>query len=88
MDWLYPKLLLLVIPATLLLMWFDARSTHPMSMFRRRLLLVVRLLLVLLTVLALASPARVEQSRQQSAVFVMDHSQSQGQAGLKKVYID
>jgi uncharacterized membrane protein len=86
MDWLYPKLLLLVIPAVLLLMWFDARSTHPMSMFRRRLLLVVRLLLVLLAVLALASPARVEQSREQSAVFVMDHSQSQGQAGLEKVY--
>ncbi len=86
MDWLYPKLLLLVIPAALLLMWFDARSTHPMSMFRRRFLLVIRLLLVLLAVLALASPARVEKSHQQSAVFVMDHSQSQGQAGLAKVY--
>ncbi|MFK5920689.1 MAG: VWA domain-containing protein [Verrucomicrobiota bacterium] len=86
MDWLYPKLLLLVIPAALLLMWFDARSTHPMSVFRRRLLLVVRLLLVLLAVLALASPARVENSQMQAAVFVMDHSQSQGQVGLEKVY--
>jgi len=86
MDWLYPKLLLLVIPAIVLLMWFDARSTHPMSMFRRRFLLVIRLLLVVLALLALASPARVEKSRQQSAVFVMDHSQSQGQAGLEKVY--
>ncbi|MCF6313475.1 MAG: VWA domain-containing protein [Verrucomicrobiales bacterium] len=86
MDWLYPKLLLLVVPAVVLLLWFDARSTHPMSMFRRRMLLVVRLLLVVLAVLALASPARVERSDRQAAVLVMDHSQSQGEAGLRKVY--
>ncbi|MBL9155694.1 MAG: VWA domain-containing protein [Verrucomicrobiales bacterium] len=86
MDWLYPKLLLLAIPALALLFWFDAMSTHPMSMRRRRWLLIVRTLLVLIALLCLASPARVLESRQQSAIFVLDHSRSEGEEGLKRVY--
>ena len=86
MDWLYPKLLLIAIPLLGLLFFFDARSTHPMSMARRRALLVVRTLLVLLALLCLASPARVVQSSRQSAIFVLDHSLSEGEEGLAKVY--
>ena len=86
MDWLHPKLLLLAIPALLMLFWFDAMSTHPMSMQRRRWLLIVRALLVILALLCLASPARVLESRQQSAIFVLDHSRSEGEEGIKRVY--
>lgn len=86
MDWLYPKILLLAIPALLFLIWVDARSTHPMHLVRRRLLLVVRALLLLLALLCLASPARLIKGKRQSVVVVMDHSMSQGPAGLKLVY--
>ena len=86
MDWLNPKVMLLAIPAMAFLLWFDAVSTHPMSMFRRRLLLVLRGLLVLLGLLCLASPAKVVKSRQQSAIFVLDHSRSEGEQGLQRVY--
>ncbi|MCP5550983.1 MAG: VWA domain-containing protein [Akkermansiaceae bacterium] len=86
MDWLHPKLLLFALPALALLLWFDARSSHPMSMARRRGLLVVRSLLVLLGLLGLASPARVVKSRQQAAIFVLDHSRSEGDDGLSRVY--
>jgi uncharacterized membrane protein len=86
MDWLYPKALLLILPALALLAWFDARSTHPMGAGRRRLLLVTRVLLVLLAILAIASPARLMTSRDQSVLFLLDHSRSQGEAGLKSVY--
>jgi uncharacterized membrane protein len=86
MDWLYPKALLLILPALALLVWFDARSTHPMGAGRRRFLLVTRVLLVLLAILAIASPARLMTSRDQSVFFLLDHSRSQGEAGLKSVY--
>ena len=86
MDWLYPKALLLILPALALLVWFDARSTHPMGAGRRRFLLVTRALLVLLAILAIASPARLMTSRDQSVLFLLDHSRSQGEAGLKSVY--
>ncbi len=86
MDWLHPKILLLALPALALLLWFDARSTHPMGATRRRLLLVVRSLLVLLALLAIASPARLMTSRDQSVVFLLDHSRSQGDEGLQAVY--
>ena len=86
MDWLNPKILLLALPLLGLLFWFDAGSSHPMSMRRRRMLLILRSLLVLLSLLALASPARVVSSRLQSVIFVLDHSQSEGEEGLAKVY--
>jgi len=57
-----------------------------MGMARRRLLLVLRSLLVLLALLALASPARRMKSRDQSVIFLLDHSRSQGRDGLKSVY--
>jgi len=55
-------------------------------MTRRRLLLVVRSLLVILIVTALASPAWIVRSREQAVVYVLDHSQSIGQKGLERVY--
>lgn len=86
MDWLYPKALLLALPALALLVWFDARSSHPMGQTRRRLLLMVRSVLVLLTVLAIGSPARLMTSKDQSVLFLLDHSRSQGPEGLRSVY--
>ena len=86
MDWLHPQLMLLALPAMALLLWFDAASTHPMSLFRRRLLLILRGFLVLLGLLCLASPAKVVNSRQQSAIFALDHSRSVGPEGVRRIY--
>ena len=86
MDWEYPRLLLMIVPALALLMWFDARTTHPMSSGRRRWLLMVRALMVALAIAALASPAKVLKSTAQAVVFVLDHSRSQGEEGLGRVY--
>lgn len=86
MDWQHPYVLLLAIPALVLLFLFDARSSHPMSPARRRWLLVIRSLGVIAILAALASPAWIVRSRQQAVVFVLDHSQSLGENGLKRVY--
>lgn len=86
MDWLYPKVLLLVIPVLAVLFWCDARSSHPMGATRRRLLLVLRSLLAVTALLAIASPARLMTSRDQSVIFLLDHSRSQGPDGLRSVY--
>ncbi len=85
MDWESPKLLLLAIPLIALLLWIESKSAHPMEGLRKRLLLLVRALLVLLALLALAGPARVQQSGRKALVFVLDHSQSLGAEGLKEV---
>jgi Ca-activated chloride channel family protein len=86
MDWLHPFALLLLLPALGLLAWFDARSTHPMGSSRRRLLLVARSLLVLLALLAIASPAIRLTSREQSLILLLDHSRSQGTEGVARIY--
>ncbi|MEM7698226.1 MAG: VWA domain-containing protein [Verrucomicrobiota bacterium] len=85
MDWLFPQVLWLIIPALLLLIWFDARSTHPMSAARRRLLLILRALGVLLLLLALASPARQVLSDSQAVILALDYSQSLGEEGSARV---
>ena len=86
MDWNSPYLLLLILPALGLLFLFDARTTHPMPMGRRRALLVVRSLLVACALVALASPAWVVKSNRQAVVFLLDHSRSQGDEGIRDVY--
>lgn len=86
MDWESPYLLLLAIPALVVLMWIEQRSTHPMSSVRKRLLLVVRALLVMMALVALAGPARVVQSGRRSLVMVLDASESLGEEGLKSVF--
>ncbi len=84
MDWESPKLLLLVLPALLLLLWIEGGSAHPMSVRRRRLLLVVRALGVLLALAALAGPARVAESGRQSLGILVDASQSLGAEGAAR----
>lgn len=86
MDWLFPQVLFLTLPALAMLVWFDARTSHPMSLPRRRALLVIRSLLVILALLAIASPARIETSREQAVLFVLDHSRSVGERGVDNVY--
>lgn len=86
MDWLHPEVLLLSLPALALLVWWDAKSTHPMGPRRRRLLLVVRALLVLVILLAIASPARLMTGREQAVIFLLDHSRSLGTTGLERLY--
>ncbi len=86
MDWLHPYALLLFLPAIALLAWFDGGTLHPMGPRRRRALLAVRALLVLLVLLAIASPAKRMTSREQSLVFLLDHSRSQGDEGVAPVY--
>ena len=72
MDWAHPKLLLLTLPAFALLLWFEARSAHPMHGLRKRLLLINRALILLLTLLALAGPARVTQTGRKALGIVID----------------
>jgi len=84
-DWESPRLLLLALPALALLLWAEAKSVHPMSALRKRLLLVIRAAGVLVLLLALAGPARVVPSDRVSAVLLLDHSQSMGAEGLSAV---
>ncbi|MEM6280007.1 MAG: VWA domain-containing protein, partial [Verrucomicrobiota bacterium] len=86
MDWLYPQALLLLLPALALLWWWDARSTHPMGERRRRVLFVLRAVLIILALLAIASPAKILSSREQAVIFVLDHSRSEGASGIASVY--
>ncbi len=84
MDWQSPYLLLLILPALVLLFLFDARTVHPMGMSRRRALLVVRAVLVILAVAALAWPVLEVKSKRQAVVLMLDHSRSQGEEGMKE----
>ncbi len=84
MDWAHPKLLLLALPAFALLLWFESCSAHPMHGLRKRLLLIVRAVIVLLALLALAGPARVTQTGKKALGIIIDASQSMGAEGLTK----
>ena len=55
-----------------------------MSSRRKKTLLVTRGICVLLTLLCLASPARIVESNIQSVIFVIDHSRSLGAEGVNK----
>jgi Ca-activated chloride channel homolog len=84
MDWAHPKLLLLALPAFVLLLWFESRSAHSMHGLRKRLLLIVRAVIVLLALLALAGPARVTQTGKKALGILVDASQSMGKEGFSK----
>lgn len=84
MDWAYPKLLLLALPAFALLFWAESSSAHPMHGWRKRLLLITRACGVLLALLALAGPARVTHTGEKALGIIVDASQSMGQEGLNK----
>jgi Ca-activated chloride channel homolog len=85
MDWESPYLLLLIFPALGFMLWAERHSAHPMSAERKRVLLVVRSLVVMLGLAALAGPAKVIQSTQRAVVLALDYSQSLGEEGLKSV---
>jgi len=80
-DWQYPWVLALVLPALGWLLWAEARSVQPLPQVRRRALLVVRSLLVVIVLVALAGPAKVVRSSAQAVVMVVDQSASLGEAG-------
>ena len=85
MDWESPLWLVLAAPALFFLLWVERGSVHPMDVARRRLLLVFRGLMVLLTLVALAGPARLERGEGKSIGYVVDVSQSLGREGLERV---
>jgi uncharacterized membrane protein len=85
MDWLFPQALIFLLPAILGVVWASRASSHPMNRKRRSLLLGLRSLLVLLAILALASPALRFKSREQAVFLLLDFSHSQGSSGLKRV---
>jgi len=84
MEWLYPWTLALIVPAAALLTWFSWRSLHPMPGSQRRMLLAIRIAAVAVALVALAGPAWQRTSERESVVLVLDHSQSQGEAGLSR----
>ena len=84
MDWESPRLLLLAVPLLALLLWIENKSAHPMEGARKKALLLVRAVLLLLALLALAGPARVVKSDRRAVVMVVDHSQSLGETGLSE----
>ena len=86
MDFAHPLYLLLFLPAAAALWWFDRRSLRPLSPRRRRTLLAVRMALVALVLLALAGPAVRRASQSEAVIFVLDHSQSQGESGRATAY--
>ncbi|MEZ0273259.1 MAG: VWA domain-containing protein, partial [Roseimicrobium sp.] len=83
MDWQYPFLLLLIIPALAFLVWAERKSAHPMPASRKRVLLIVRALGVILALAALAGPAKVITSSRRAVVLAVDVSQSLGPEGVK-----
>lgn len=80
-DWQHPWILALSVPALAWLLWAEARSVQPLAPARRRALLVVRALLVLISLVALASPARVVRSSEPSVLVIVDQSRSLGESG-------
>ncbi|MDP6115850.1 MAG: VWA domain-containing protein [Planctomycetota bacterium] len=86
MDWAQPHILLLLLLVLPLLWWLQQRSLHPMSPRRRRALWMVRSVLTVLLLLGLAGPAWVLKTYEQSVIFVMDHSQSQGKSGVESAF--
>jgi uncharacterized membrane protein len=85
-DWANPWVLALAPPLAAFIWWAGRRSLHPMSPRRRRLLLVVRSTCVALALLALAGPALRRSTSDRATIFVMDHSRSQGAAGMQAAY--
>ena len=86
MDWANPWVLALALPVAAFIWWAGQRSFHPMSPRRRRVLLIVRSACVALALLALAGPALRRSTSDRAAIFVMDHSRSQGAAGMREAY--
>lgn len=81
-DWAYPTLLALFIPAFALVWWLHRVSTRQLSLRRGRSLLAVRGALLAVVLVALAGPALDTTTDEQAVVFVVDHSQSQGEVGM------
>jgi Ca-activated chloride channel homolog len=81
-DWVQSYYLLLFLPAVALLWWFDRQSLRTLSIGRRRALLTARAMVIALSLLALAGPALKTTTDEQAVIFVLDHSQSQGESGL------
>ncbi|MEX0653615.1 MAG: VWA domain-containing protein [Phycisphaeraceae bacterium] len=86
MDWINPWLLLLIVPCVALAVWLSSRSVVPMPPGRRRAMLVVRCMVLVLAIVALAGPALERTSGREAVIFIMDHSQSQGEAGMRAAY--
>ena len=84
MDWESPKLLLLILPALLLLLWIEGASVHSMTGLRKRLLLVTRALGVILALASLAGPARVSETGERVLGILVDASQSLGAEGYSR----
>lgn len=80
-----PLCLLLLVPVLVLLLYSHCRSTHPMPLRRRRVLLVLRILLAILAVLALADLSLTRSTTARSVVFLLDYSASLGKSGMEAV---
>ncbi len=75
-----------ILPALVFLWWMQRHSLHPMPTLRRRALLMVRGVIAVLLLVALADPALQRTTRKQAIVFVLDHSHSLGESGMQRAY--
>lgn len=87
MDWIAPYIFLVALPAALLLViWAGRTSVQPISKTRRRAQTAVRCVLVFLVLLAISGPAVELYSEKRAVIFVIDHTHSLGESGVKKAY--
>lgn len=85
-DWAQPLLIAMFVPVAVLVWWLHRVTVRPLSLGRNRALLVVRSLLLLIVLVALAGPAIERTTDDESVIFVLDHSQSQGEVGMTAAY--
>ena len=86
MDWVQPYYLLLLLPIAAILWLCDHTTLRPLGPVRKRALFVTRMLLILIALLSLAAPAWNRVTKDQAVIFLLDHSQSQGEKGVTAAY--
>jgi Ca-activated chloride channel family protein len=81
MEWTHPNFLILIPVLAAIVAWASHKSQHPMQGKRRAWLTLARITVLALAIAALADPTWEAETEEQTVLFVLDHSQSQGVEG-------
>ncbi|MEO1528212.1 MAG: VWA domain-containing protein [Planctomycetota bacterium] len=76
MQWANPNWLFVLIAAIPLLVWYHLRSLSDFPVWQKRVSLVIRGIVVVLLIAALAGPVLMRMTDQQMIVFAIDRSES------------